>query len=489
MSPEQSPPEQESTSEQERTPELESYSTWSKLIGLLFYVAIGLYYAWNYTSSGQEFLKKWWWAVVLAIAIISVLAQHETVKIRLKGLERITPKGRIALIIFLVIPLMLVLVGAVVILPEKYQVFVIRSIFFLSVCLFPATMYYLFISSRKYSLFDEFISNLQRLGLCTRMRLETEEAYKRRKSLYRSKFQGAYGSLPSDDLFTSEIFISETTFPVIFATVLISLGWLTILPPWQDTGRPMLETFTPEKTPVNFAFLGAYFFSVQMLFRRYARLDMRTGAYVAVSLRIILAVIGIWAVEALMSGKFNNTQLTVVGFVIGVFPQTAWQFVQAFTKKIGGFFIPSLKTPLPLSELDGLTVWNEARLEEEDIENIPNMATADIAELMLTTRISPDRIIDWVDQAILYTHLGHEEENKSNEEQSKKLHEQRWKLRSYGIRTATSLIEVCGKEKECNIQGDQETLEMIHSLEKAIKTNPNLEMIQTWKIYNSKSNS
>jgi hypothetical protein len=45
---------------------------------------------------------------------------------------------------------------------------------------------------------------------------------------------------------------------------------------------------------------------------------------------------------------------------------------------------------LPLSDLDGLTVWHEARLEEEDIENIPNMANADLVELLLNTRLSPE---------------------------------------------------------------------------------------------------
>jgi hypothetical protein len=68
--------------------------------------------------------------------------------------------------------------------------------------------------------------------------------------------------------------------------------------------------------------------------------------------------------------------------------------------------LPSLTTQLALSDLDGLTVWHEARLQEEAIETIPNMVMADVVDLMLYTRLPPDRIIDWVDQAILYTHLG-----------------------------------------------------------------------------------
>src|SRR6185369_10887506 len=181
-----------------------------------------------------------------------------------------------------------------------------------------------------------------------------------------------------------------------------------------------LGAFTPESTPVHFAFLGAYFFCLQMLFRRYVRRDLRASAYVSVALRIILAVIGTWVVVATAaalptswlgsrdSAEYSS-RLLVLGFVIGVFPRVAWQIIQKITKDTFGFFLSSLKTELPVNELDGLTVWHEARLEEEDIENIPNMATADIVDLMLNTRIPSDRIIDWVDQAILYTHLGPEE--------------------------------------------------------------------------------
>jgi hypothetical protein len=405
----------------------------------------------------------------------------------LKLPQCLDPKKKIILILFGFIPFLLIVVGAVPMLASRYQGFVIRSIFFLSVCLFPATLYYLFISTRKYSLLDEFVDNLERLGLFDKKENESEIDHERRRNTYLQKFQGVYGQLPekmineinegktrSLSMLTKiEFFTPETTLPVVFATLLIAIGWIIILPPWNhdsEISESVLGTFIPNQTPVNFAFLGAYFFSVQMLFRRYARRDLRIGAYVAVSLRIILSVIGIWTVETLLSKQIGGTQLTVLGFVIGVFPQTAWQFVQASTKKIGGYIIPSFKTPLPLRGLDGLTVWNEARLEEEDIENIPNMATAEIADLMLNTRISPDRIIDWVDQAILYTHLGPEEEDGFTKEQ-------RQKLRSHGIRTATSLMEVC--QKECNI-GNLERLEM-RSLEKSIKTNPNLKLIQTWK--------
>lgn len=175
--------------------------------------------------------------------------------------------------------------------------------------------------------------------------------------------------------------------------------------------------------------------------------------------------------------------LLVFGFVIGVFPRIAWQVVQATTKKLTrvAAVLPSLTTQLALSDLDGLTVWHEARLEEEDIENIPNMATADVVDLMLYTRLPPDRIIDWVDHAILYTHLGPgPEDDPAN-------NVLRRPLRAHGIRTATSLIEGYRRSAE---RGDRPAFEAllpgeerkpICSLVDALETNPNLELIRTWR--------
>jgi uncharacterized membrane protein len=286
--------------------------------------------------------------------------------------------------------------------------------------------------------------------------------------------------------------LTETPFPVVLAIVLIAVGWLFTFP-LVDTDRDLIDqlplSIDPEKKrAVQFAFLGAYFFSLQMLFRRYVRRDLRTTAYVAVSVRIILAFIGTWVVvEAVKELEPNTTEnaLSVLGFSIGVFPRVAWQVLLAATKKFSGAAkaVPSLETKLPISDLDGLTVWHETRLEEEDIENIPNMATADIVELMVNTRFPPDRIVDWVDQAILYTYLGPELKEDTDESP-------RRKLRLHGIRTAHSLVKAY---EESRTRGDQAELERlldgtarspIRSLVDTVATNPNLELIRTWRSRN-----
>jgi hypothetical protein len=252
-----------------------------------------------------------------------------------------------------------------------------------------------------------------------------------------------------------------------------------------------LAVYTPISSPVRFAFLGAYFFALQLLFRRYIRRDLRASAYVAVSLRIIISIIAIWvAVEVIAMAPNaligSETQkhsvekfLLVLGFVIGVFPRVGWQVIQSGLKRLGSIIVPSLETQLPLRDLDGLTVWHEARFEEEDIENIPNMATADLVDLFINTRFPADRIIDWVDQAILYTTLGPDQDEDADGV--------RKRLADFGIRDATSLVE---NYKNSIFHKDESAFDDIlkkngevtmRALVDAVGTNPNLKLIQTWK--------
>ena len=466
---------------------------------LLFWTGIAAFIALsNHTS--RIFIFRWWWVILLPTAVAGTVLAIPPIR---KKLQK-KPTFRAGLFIFGVIPLLLALIGSVTVLPQRYQLIALRSVILVTVCLLPAVMWFLFIAARKASLLAGFLANLYRLGLLTtspRSSSEspaTDPAHDQRLMSYLQKFESVYGRMPqsardgvlkkgispykASDV-TSPIGQSTTTIPVMLSTILIALGWLVTLPPAQvpqkvTDASSWAHAIEPTATPVTLAFLGAYFFSLQMLFRRYVRNDLGGSAYVAVSMRIVLAVIGTWVVmvASLRLGLATKGQLLVIGFVIGVFPQVAWQIIQTvFRKTISFIHLKSMESDLPLSDLDGLTVWHEARLEEEDIENIPNMATTDLVELFINTRFPPERIIDWVDQAILYTQLG--AENK----------EFRDVLRLHGIRTATSFLEVSAaikKRQEKPVAGDttsDNAMEFYSSLEAALPTNSNLALVQRWR--------
>ena len=130
----------------------------------------------------------------------------------------------------------------------------------------------------------------------------------------------------------------------------------------------------------------------------------------------------------------TKSHMLLLGFAVGVFPMVAWQIIRSIMSKIFRYALPSLESQLALNRLDGLTVWHEARLEEEDIENVPNMATADIVSLLISTRLPADRIVDWVDQAILLTYLGPDQASNSD------LNSARNTLACHGVRTASALL-------------------------------------------------
>jgi hypothetical protein len=222
-----------------------------------------------------------------------------------------------------------------------------------------------------------------------------------------------------------------------------------------------------------------------MLFRRYVRNDLGGPAYVAASIRIVLATIGIWTVAAVapiiaVAGNTTNEFLLLAGFIFGVFPRVIWQIIQSLFQKVASFAVPSMMSQLPVSDLDGFTVWHQARLEEEDIETMPNMANADIVELMLSTPYPAEQIVDWIDQAILYTQLGPQEKQPDDDP--------RHKLRIYGIRTATSLLSASAESQR---QGKRDAFEkilmgakgdsLLPVLEASLTTNSNLALIQRWR--------
>lgn len=414
-----------------------------------------------------------------------------------------------AVMIFVVTPLILIGIGAPMVVPA-YRVLTFRSFLGLTLCLLPATMWYLFIITRRASLLNDFVTSLNRLGLLQPMEYEGGDgpARQRRVYAYLQKFEASYGPLsrtvrrsilegtfdpdaPEERSIRasgrpSDVIAASTTIPIILATVLTALGWLVTMPPYGGT-----EPLEIVDQPLTYAFLGAYFFSLQMLFRRYVRRDLRGSAYVAVAMRIILAVIGtgvaVVAVRLLNPGV-SDRSLLIVGFTIGVFPKVAWQIVQTAFRQVTGLVVKGLRTDSPLSALDGLTVWHEARLEEEDIENVPNMATTDVVELFLNTRVPPNRLIDWVDQAILYTHLSPSGDEKDRG--IKQLEEQRRReLRSLGVRTATSMVELPVRDPATRRVLESRKLDpdALALIQEAIKSNDNFALVRRWRCLSASS--
>jgi hypothetical protein len=55
---------------------------------------------------------------------------------------------------------------------------------------------------------------------------------------------------------------------------------------------------------------------------------------------------------------------------------------------------------LPIQLVQGIDIWKEQRFQEEGIENVQNLATADVFSLAVETHYPLRTLIDWIDQAI-----------------------------------------------------------------------------------------
>ncbi len=169
----------------------------------------------------------------------------------------------------------------------------------------------------------------------------------------------------------------------------------------------MAAVLQPPTTALGFGFLGSYFFAINFIFRRYVRADLGPKAYSHLAMRVIVTIVLVWVVEKIPLLAANQAVLSILAFLIGILPETAIAVMQDFlhNQRWIGAIIPSLREEQPLTRLDGITLYDRARLLEEGIDNIENLATHNLVELMLQTRIPTARLVDLVDQAILHLHV------------------------------------------------------------------------------------
>ena len=248
---------------------------------------------------------------------------------------------------------------------------------------------------------------------------------------------------------------------LVFSTAFLVMGWIITLAP---TGIPPANAenltvfFKPDKTPFTLGFLGVYFFTINMIYRRYVRADLTPKTYAYTAMRLLVTMVLVWAVSTLPQfpeGSVLESGLLTVAFVIGIFPESGLTLIQEyFTKITSKRFGQKNSEHLSLTNLEGINLYDQARLLEEGIDNIENLAHHNLMELIVRTRIPTQRLIDMFDQSILYLHLGPgtpDSSNSNNLEASENSESGiRSKLKELGIRTATDLIACHKKIKNMN---------------------------------------
>ena len=85
-----------------------------------------------------------------------------------------------------------------------------------------------------------------------------------------------------------------------------------------------------------------------------------------------------------------------------------------------------------LTQVDGIDIYEAALLESEGIADLPSLAKTDLVTMMIGTRVPIERLMDWVDQAVLILLL---DEGDDDDLDTRVL-----RLRTIGIRTARDLV-------------------------------------------------
>ncbi len=266
--------------------------------------------------------------------------------------------------------------------------------------------------------------------------------------------------LLKEAIITYRLAFNERTFtvPIILATLAMAIGWalvffgtepaFVVIEKLSAGGMVQAVQHLPESHPVVFGFLGAFTWFLGTIFHRYVTKDMKPSVFMYLATRtwtvfIITVVLGV------LIGKTSEdawpTWLLATSFVIGIYPKVGIELIKGIAlgsiKNISNIRVTrgedtdeetksNLKLMIkkettdniPLTRVQGLNLWHQTRLEEEDIDSVQNLSQCDIVGLMVNTRLGLTKLLDWINQALLILYVG--------ESNLKKFHKA-------GIRTAT----------------------------------------------------
>jgi hypothetical protein len=270
-------------------------------------------------------------------------------------------------------------------------------------------------------------------------------------------------------VFHQEESAADYFLPIFFVSFFSTMGFYIL---FADLGAVLFNAASFVEEPHNvytteahrrnivaiaMAFLGAYIWSIQYIFRRMMTLDLPPGAYFSVGTRMIYSTFLAVVFQYLLVGTEvgGTSQVVVVSFLTGIFPERVLSWMRDSAGQI--FAKPKISAPqLPLEMIEGISGFHKARLFELGIDGIQNLAHASLLELILKTPFKARVLVDWMAQARLCLEFN---ENTN-------------KIRAAGIRTILDLQEVF----EANDNALVETL--------AENSGVNIDLIRTVYVAN-----
>lgn len=302
--------------------------------------------------------------------------------------------------------------------------------FIATASLLPVLLYFLFDRFQLNTLRNRLYRDLFRLDRNLQTRSEID-------AKYGSQIREAYG--PEDQ--GRGRLAPGTRWPVLVCAFVVTMGWLAAFRLVGSADEAVKEPLVPERSAFAFGFLGAYFFGLLLVARRYARGDLKPKAYAYIAIRILIVAVMSWILDLIFSQ--DSSIKLVTAFLIGIVPEEFFTLLKEQLRGRGPDRLVPESEKHPLTKLEGIDLYDRARLEQEGIVNVESYAHYDLIHLVLETQIPVPRLVDWMDQAILYLHIIEE----PTQEKSERKVMTREQLRQYGIRTTTDLL-TCWKAAE-----------------------------------------
>lgn len=263
---------------------------------------------------------------------------------------------------------------------------------------------------------------------------------------------------------------------------IISLGvWKGVL---EDTinvfGQPDARPVIPHDVLVGrvmfWCWLGAYIYSVDRTIRHYLAHDLTPNVYITIAKRFtvafvvgILVGLAIGASNQVLRLSFDNSLVSVyvVSFFVGIFPDTGLKWIRRSAGKILQQSDPDTYS-MPLSNIEGISLWHEGRLDQEGIENVQNLASANLLALIANTPFDVGQAVDWVDQAMLLSH--------ASSEQAKA-------LKKAGVLYASTTLEAIELSPEKLNAASGISLEELELLRLSLKSATNIGLIERFRLH------
>jgi hypothetical protein len=301
---------------------------------------------------------------------------------------------------------------------------------------------------------------------------------------YRTALAGVEYSLVQYLLPLAYIILIFTALYSMTSPYIIGLGaWKGLLEDIVNVfGQPPSGLVVPKDVLVGrfmfWCWLGAYIHSVDVTVRHYLAHDLTPNVYVNTAKRFTVAFVVGTLVGLAVGSSYRAAQLSfdgsligvyVVCFFIGMFPDTGIKWIKNFAER-------ALQQKgedsdqKPLSLIEGISLWQQGRLDQEDIINVQNLASTDLLGLVVNTPFDVGQLVDWVDQAILLIYA---------------CSDQLEAFRKTGIRYASTVVKAYEKSPETLGQATGLDANQLNLLHLSLKSATNMELISRYRERNT----